>query len=236
MLHWLILVLFEAAALTPASSAQMHGNGMAPLPHVTPGFAQSIGFAGHLRNRGFARGRYYLGDPFFYADYAPGSLAYDVPPPPVVVVQPAPAAESAPETKSEPLLIEWQGDRYVRFAGGHLSAGRAQDTPPDYAEATATRSLPLTRPKTHSTTMGQSEATELPPAVLVYRDGRREKVSNYAIVDGVLYARGNYWQDGYWTKNIQLATLNISATIRANRDTGVKFVLPSAPNDVVTRP
>ena len=235
MFRWLILVLLALAPLVPASLAQMRGGGRAPLPHVTPGFAQSIRFPGHPRGRGFARGRYYLGDPFFYSDYDSGSLAYDVPPPPLIIMQSA-SAESAPETKSEPLLIEWHSDRYVRFDGGHESATGVQNTAPDYAEAVATRSFPLTRTGAGSVNPGQSEAADLMPVVLVYRDGRQEEVSNYAIVSGVLYARGNYWQDGYWRKNIQLAALNIPATMKANQDSGVKFVLPSGPNDVVTRP
>jgi hypothetical protein len=52
----------------------------------------------------------------------------------------------------------------------------------------------------------------------------------------VMYARGDYWRDGYWTKNIQLSALNISATLKTNQDHGVKFVLPAGPNEVVTRP
>jgi len=61
-------------------------------------------------------------------------------------------------------------------------------------------------------------------------------VTDYAIVAGVIYARGDYWQNGYWTKQIRLSLLNIPATIQANQEQGVKFVLPSAPNEVVTRP
>jgi hypothetical protein len=61
-------------------------------------------------------------------------------------------------------------------------------------------------------------------------------VSDYAIVGVVMYARGDYWQNGYWTKNIQLSALNVPATLKANQDNGVKFTLPSSPNEVITRP
>jgi len=52
----------------------------------------------------------------------------------------------------------------------------------------------------------------------------------------VIYARGNYWQDGYWTKNIEISALNLPATIQVNQDNGVRFTLPAGPSEVVTRP
>jgi hypothetical protein len=72
--------------------------------------------------------------------------------------------------------------------------------------------------------------------VLVYRDGHHEQVFDYVIANGNLYARGDYYRDGFWTKTVQLSALDIPATLRANSDAGVKFMLPSAPNEVVTRP
>jgi len=77
---------------------------------------------------------------------------------------------------------------------------------------------------------------ELPPATLIFRDGRREEATNYAIVGGVMYLRSDYWTSGAWAKQIQLAELDIPATLKANQDRGVKFALPSAPNEVITRP
>ena len=76
-------------------------------------------------------------------------------------------------------------------------------------------------------------AAELPPAVLVYRDGHREEVADYAIANGVIYVRANYWQNGYWTKHIPLAALDPAATMQDNQQRGVKFMLPSAPNVVI---
>jgi hypothetical protein len=115
-------------------------------------------------------------------------------------------------------LIEWHGDRFVRYGG-------AQTQGPDYAQA------PAVQPR------GSAETShELPPAVLVYRDGHREDVSDYVITRGVLYARGDYSRDGSWMRNIQLTALDLSATLKVNQDGGVKFVLPAGPNEVVTRP
>ena len=79
----------------------------------------------------------------------------------------------------------------------------------------------------------EAQAGELPPAVLVYRDGHREEIADYTIADGVIYVRANYWQNGYWTKHIPLAALDPPATMQANQQRGVKFMLPSAPNVVI---
>ena len=121
-------------------------------------------------------------------------------------------------------MIELQGNRYVRFGGTQQSAARGMNSAPDYAEANASS---VTQPPS---------PRELPPTVLIFRDGHREQIPEYAIVGSTIYATGNYWQSGQWTKNIQLSALDIPATIQANHASGVNFMLPSAPNEVVTRP
>ena len=121
-------------------------------------------------------------------------------------------------------MIELQGNRYVRYGGKQQLAERGANSPPDYVEADA-----------KSPSLHQAQP-ELPPTVLIFRDGHREQVPGYAIVGATLYANGDYWQSGHWTKNIELSALNIPATVQANHDNGVKFLLPSAPNEVITRP
>nr|AYC79477.1 hypothetical protein [uncultured bacterium] len=118
-------------------------------------------------------------------------------------------------------MIELQGNRYVRFGGRQRSADRGTSAPPDFAASQANP---------------QSTPSELPPTILVFRDGHREEVPQYAIVGSTIYANGDYWQSGHWTKDIQLSALNIPATVQANHENGVRFILPSAPNEVVTRP
>src|SRR2546430_10729375 len=78
--------------------------------------ARRSSFTGHHASRsGFPRG-YYLADiPFGYADYA-----YDQPgpePTPRVGSIERPEPEATPVPKAPPLLIELQGDRYVRYGG-----------------------------------------------------------------------------------------------------------------------
>jgi len=201
------------------------------------GLHLSSGYRGRAfapRNYPFGQSGYFLGgDPFFYADYPFGPTSAEPASPQVILLQP-PAAYAAPEESTpEPLMIELRGDRYERFRGAGPSAQPTPESgaaPSDYAGTASAKSS--ARPLT------TADATphDLPPAVLVYRDGHREQVPDYAIVGGTIYARGDFYQNGYWTKNIELSALNIPATIQANQESGVKFVLPSAPNEVVTRP
>jgi len=52
----------------------------------------------------------------------------------------------------------------------------------------------------------------------------------------VIHARSDLWTDGAWSKQIPLSELNIPESRKANEERGVRFVLPAAPNEVVTRP
>lgn len=82
----------------------------------------------------------------------------------------------------------------------------------------------------------RESARELPPAVLVFRDGRTEEVSSYTIMSGTIYSKADYWTSGSWTRKIQIADLNVPATLKLNHEHGLNFVLPASPNEVVTRP
>jgi len=213
----LTLAVLGAGILAPVSLAQ-HAARSSGLGHSI-----NVSFAGRPHSHSFGPGAIFLGDPF-YADYPVAPLTI---PNQYVVAQPASAPVAPAEPKSEPLMIELQGNRYVRFGGRDQSAERGMNAAPDYAETQTS----------YSPSISQHPAqAELPPTVLVFRDGHREQVPEYAIVGGTLYATGNYWQSGQWTKNIQLSALDIPATVRANHRGGVNFTLPSAPNEVITRP
>jgi hypothetical protein len=222
MVKRFILAPLMLAVLAPMMSAQMRG-GFGRPTHANPGFGRGITFT--ARTQPYASRGFFLGDtPYFYADYPFGQFAAEAPAPPVVAAR---SPVETPQEKSEPLLIELRGDRYVRFGGVQKFGQRGINLPADYPGMISTKTLSLAAaPKTNA----------IPPATLIYRDGRHEEVSDYAIVGSVMYARGDYWQNGYWTKNIQLSTLNIPATMKTNQDNGVKFVLPAGPNEVVTRP
>jgi hypothetical protein len=79
-------------------------------------------------------------------------------------------------------------------------------------------------------------AKELPPAILVFRDGHTEKVRSYSIIGTTLYTKSDYWTSGAWTRKIQMAELDLPATVKQNRDRGLNFDLPSSPDEVILRP
>ena len=63
---------------------------------------------------------------------------------------------------------------------------------------------------------------EPPATVLVYRDGHREEVQNYAIVGQTLYDLGTFV-----AHKIPLASLDLKETIKVNEDRGTEFTLPA---------
>jgi len=142
-------------------------------------------------------------------------------------------SEAPPPPASQPLLIELQGDRYVRLSSGDVADNPHDDREPIRVIASASPT------KTHSATSVAAHPLakrELPPAVLIFHDGHSEELRDYTIVSGVIYARGDYYTDGYWNKKIELTTLNLPETLKSNEARGVHFILPNAPNEVVTRP
>jgi hypothetical protein len=159
---------------------------------------------------------------------------------------------------AQPLMIELQNGRYVRvnntaadgdaheltLAPENAQPGNNQtdDARPNNAQPAKSTHRNSTRLATpNSTTPSPTIASaspmhDLPPAVLVFRDGHSEEVRDYTIADGILYARGDYYTDGYWNKKIELSSLNLAQTLQGNTTRNVKFVLPSSPNEVITRP
>jgi hypothetical protein len=219
-----ISVLIAAALLSAASTAQLRG-GFRGSGRGGHGFGAPLG--GHHRD-GFARG-YFAGDTaFFYDDYP---FASAMPEPSQFVVTQSPSAVEEKPIRAASLLIELQGNRYVRY-GGMARSGEADGS---VREIAATGTTP-------GSTAGTTHVAppNLPPTVLVYRDGHRESVVDYAIVGRIMYAHSSGGASdidtSYGMKNIQLSALDIPATMRANRENGLNFALPSAPNEIVTRP
>ena len=130
-------------------------------------------------------------------------------------------------SSSQPLMIELQNGRYVRV---NTVAVNGDASPLAFAAPAKSSAMPATPPAPPAPTM------DLTPAVLVFRDGHSEEVRDYTIADGSLYARGDFYTDGYWNKKIDLTSLDVSKTMQANASRNVKFVLPSSPNEVITRP
>ncbi|MFZ2009374.1 MAG: hypothetical protein WAU76_05145, partial [Candidatus Sulfotelmatobacter sp.] len=209
------LVLFGLfLALTPWAAAQRAMHAMTSHPTI-PHFNSARGFAsGRTAYPSRFRQPFpYTSLPFpFFADsFNPDDLystGYPVASqPPVILLQAAralagPAQASPTEyadrepSPPQPLMIELQNGRYVRV---NSTAANGEALP-----------LTLAPDRVPST------PHDLAPVLLVFRDGHSEEVRDYTIADGILYARGDYYTDGYWNKKIALSNLNVPETLQAN--------------------
>lgn len=245
-----LAVLAAAISISPVT-AQMRGTGSG-----TAGFAMrpGIGAGGIGGSARFHQGHpserrsTFLSYPYFYSDpdYASGEVSQ----PQIVVVQAlAPAVPPAPPAPRESLLIEWQGDHFVRTTmSAQVLAGT--QIAPDYAEKSASPVAVAARELSRRAVSGKSvpgksgseqgnavqPSRDLPPAVLVFHDGRKEEVSEYTIMSGTIYSKADYWTTGSWTRKIQIADLDVPATLKLNQERGANFSLPASANEVVIRP
>src|ERR1700731_42328 len=236
------LTVVVITALLPPLVAQRATHAVSPVKPMSP--------HGHLATRSFVSSRdgHASGfrrsnpltsfvSPFFDDFYNPddGSSQPEPSAPPAFLMQGprvpsdyeslrgGPPRDTGEADASQPLMIELQGDHYVRVSSAAIDGEALPLRPaPDSALA---RSV-----------WAKSSARDLPSAVLVFRDGHSEEVHDYTIADGFLYAQGDYYTDGYWNKKIDLSTLDVAETIKTNALRNVKFVLPSSANEVITRP
>ena len=130
--------------------------------------------------------------------------------PPVVSNPILEPARKPPEPVPSAVLLELQGNQWVKVSS--------------FATATPAKGTPA------------EVVRELPPAVIVYRDGHSEELSSYSIIGSTLYAKADYLTTGAWTRKVQLADLDLPRTVKQNQERGLKFDLPSGPNEVVLRP
>ena len=202
----------------------------AGLRILTPAARTETG-SGSFRDQAGHRGRppqsVYLGNPYWWDDgYSQAPSVYVIQPQlenaqraPVVVEEAKPAA---------PLMIELQGGRYVRHTG---DASTVASSGPDVTVRPSSQSAAHPHREVADATL-----VEPPPAVFVFRDGHREDSSNYSIISGIIYTSGNYWTSGSWSRKILISNLDLPATLKANQERGAPFRLPSAANEVITRP
>lgn len=217
-----MLAAFFGAAAWAQNMPRVAGARSAPLQQpfrfVPQGNRSLIGLSGVPFSReghrhGFGRNSFFYGGwPYFPPEY---DDSYE----PTVYVQPPAAPPApAPQVRQEPVpsaaLLELQGNQWVKVTSFTTSPA---------AVATQPAATPVS-PK------------ELPPAILVYRDGHTEELSSYSIIGATMYTKSDYWTSGAWTRKIQVADLDLPATIKQNGDRGVKFDLPSNPDEVILRP
>ena len=230
----LALIALLAALLQNAAAQRMGG-----APHFGTNFGANFG----SQRSAFGSRSFAYPIPFFsdslYSDaaYPPG---YAPQAPTIIVMQAASAAEpERVQPPSQPLLIELQGDRYVRLSGEGTSEAELIDrdkTDQDTAGGnTISRQVPETRAMMSQATPRVAPAASAPSA-LVFRDGHREEVGAYTITDGVLYATGGYYTGGAWSMKVELSSLNLPETVAANLSRGMRFQIPNAPNEVIVGP
>lgn len=173
------------------------------------------GFEGRRFHRPFRGGGFIggYGWPYSYDDYGE---SYEPEQP--AQTQPTaaiPAAPLKPEPVPDPVLLELRGSQWVRVDNFTSAPANVQAESPSVLETAAKNSA---------------------PAVLIFRDGHSEELSSYSIIGPVIYTKADYWSSGNWTRKIQIADLDLDSTLKQNQDRGVKFELPSGPNEVMIRP
>lgn len=229
----LVVALLTATILISPMKAQMGGAGFrVAAPSRVGNFSTARGMASvgrhpsHEHRSGSGRGRIpwwdpYSYNPYFYSDEYSEPSAREETTPPVVVQAP-----TLPASSPEPLVIEWNGDHWERVTSS--------------TQLPAAASGAAKEPTSRSGAAKRNQATiaaQVPqPAILVFRDGHQEEVSSYTIMGSVMYTNANYWTDGSWTKKIQIADLDVPATLKLNQERGVQFDLPSGPHEIVIRP
>jgi hypothetical protein len=230
------LAVLGATAFASSALAQRHG-GFAGGSANRPGWALSRGAGGRA---GFypprrARRFYFASGygPYFYSDYDSETGMTEGPPPPYLAAQPAQPASPA-RSPAESEVLELQGDQWVRLTnyGASQSGGESSQREPERA-MNLRSGMPLASARR---TPAAEPASELPPAVLVFRDGHKEEIRKYVIAGATLYTSADYWSSGTWTRKVPIAELDVPATLEANHARGARFSLPSGPNEVMMRP
>jgi len=223
-----ILTVCICAALGVAQNRVMVGHGTGShgpgigVPAIPPG-AHTTSVRSHgngFERRGFHRpfrGAGFIGGygwPYFYDDYAE---SYEPEPAPAAQATTVVPVQVKAEPVPDPVLLELRGNQWVKVDTFTSSAATVSGVlPPVLAQAVPAKASA--------------------PAVLVYRDGHSEEINNYSIIGPVIYTKGDYWSSGNWTRKIQIADLDLPATLKQNQDRGVRFELPSGPDEVMIRP
>jgi len=234
----IFLALLGAILFVASAQAQGHG----AFTSAPAGRTGTAGGHGHAVRSGFIHQRrahrFFDGYgfwPYFYSDYYSEPETIEAPPPQTIVVETAqPTSPTVVPNSSESLMLELQGDHWVRIT----NHGQSQIV----EQLSETESEPKSKissssPLAASRRVQEAEPpSELPPAVLVFRDGHEEETGKYMIVGSTIYTSADHWSSGSWTRMVQIGELDVPATLKLNQERGAKFSLPSGPNEVMIRP
>lgn len=206
-------------------------------PHMPLGVPrQNVSLRGPRRQHHRRTGRGvlpYLYPPYYYyGDYYSQPAPSESRPSQVVVVERSQPRAEAPPPSPPPdsLMLELRGNHWVRVTDSGQTMADSQPGKQSSAKAANVRTL---TPKERATI---ELPRELPPAVLVFRDGHKEEITRYTIVGSTIYTSADYWNSGSWTKKVPIAELDVPATLELNRERGAHFSFPSSPHVVVIRP
>ena len=227
-----VVVLGAMIISWPAQAQRRFAGASAPAFHGRPGFPMRPGPRPHFVLRG--QGRFFRRSAFglfpYYYPYLDSEsysepAVVETPAPQQVFVQTTEAHAPKPAILPDPLLLEAQGDHWVR-----VTSSGTEFVQSGVAPSSGTPS------ETRRVNEAISQPAALPPTVLVFRDGHQEEVKKYSIIGGVLYTGADYWKTGSWTRKVSIATLDVPATLKANQAHGVNFSLPSGPGEVIIEP
>ena len=187
--------------------------GAPPVPGYSPGYRYHYGygpyFNGNYRGRGYRGGGWGYVIPYYYpADDS--AYGYDY-------VGAGPDLYSGPPIgPNDPTLHMIVEQPPVDYPYDPPSNSAAYDPLPAVTPQPAPAPAPEIKP-------GE-------PTVLVFRNGKQQEVTNYAIMGDTLYV----FDQG--KKKIALADLDIAATVKANDDRGMEFKVPPAAKKKPTTP
>lgn len=211
--------------MSPAQAQRFgsgRGGGFASRGHAMGGHS----VRGQRGRRGYPG--YWYG-PNYYPDYDSysdsGDQIADEGPARYVVQGATPASPAVATKPSESVVMELRGDHWVRLTSYGVMEVAGQASAPQSERAGNTAASVRTE-----------APAALPPAVLVFRDGRQEDIAKYTIVGSTIFLKADYWANGSWTRKVQISELDVAATLKANQERGAKFSLPSRPGEVMMRP
>ncbi len=196
---------------------------------TAPPFTPARGRGRRAERRG-SNGLFFYPD-YFFDDYEPYAEGAQEQPPvqQVVIQQPVQQPQQPPVKPIEPLVLEERNGQWMRVPIGSQAPVTSELNQANGAAASPVQAPPLGGQKS------SQPPVELPPVVLVFRDGHREEVGNYMIEGNALYTNADYWATGSWSRKILIADLDVPASLKLNAERGAKFSLPRGPNQVVIR-
>ncbi len=198
---------------------QTHGGGY-PLPSVSSMGGYPLPSVSSIPNTGF-RNQFHNGTSFNHSGrYRRGGYGYALP-------YYIPFGDYGYDYVGGPDMYSGQPDLYSGPPLGpngstlHIIVeqppAQSYRPPVDDAQMTAAQPPPTVQEQPASA----RDAKPREPTVLVFRDGHKQEVSNYAIMEQTVYV----FDDG--THKIPLANLDVPATVKANDDRGMEFKLPA---------